>query len=1080
MPTATAQALVTASADGLRARVEGAAGAGADWTASREEAARRLRDWAERHDRLAGLDDADSELLEIGREMARWLDDSGWLSSWLRRPGARRLILQSPDVEHDLGRLLHDAPWELLTAPGAESGHLAGDPLRPLELARRLGAPEDPQQPVHGDLCLLFMAAAPQGETVLDFEAEESSILEATRSLHQLLLTVEESGSLAGLQQRLCASEGVAPDIVHLSCHGGVDDGGSPVLYLEDERGQRQAVPAARLAEVLSASPELRLVVLSACGTAAQTSDGEGRRSTLVTDLICSGVDQVLGWDGSVADRDATQFAAEFYKALTARQDVVAAAARARLRLHTEHAQEARCGRHWHMARVYLGPRGGQTLLAQGGQRRALRSAVGEEHFLDKARAAVPVATRSHFVGRRRAIQQVLGAFEDGQAALVHGMGNLGKSSLAARIAHDRLPQLACVVVFGRYDALEVWDRLLDACTPAERPPFRDRWRSRIAADERQLADALDDLLAGPLAARPVLLIIDDLERVLEEPRPDQPSVRVQAERRPMLAAVLRAFGRQQRSKLLLTSRYTFSLPGSGGRDLADDLVLVPLRAMDESDRRKQQRALLRDLPERQVARLDLALLQRAGELADGNPGLQALLSQPVLAGEAQAAGQAFAVIEHYLQHGVPPAAIQHELASGRAADERNAVLAFFRRMAFDTYRNALSSQQLRALQAGCLFASGLPLPLPALQAAAGAAGVRDAAAAVQRLLGLGLLDDHGPLADIAHAAVNPLARPLVDAIADDDARQWAAAALPALADAWIDGDTFRSPVAFAAEAWRLIERAGSPAPARLIDAATAVLARHRHEQGDRAQAILDQLVRPARQALAAQGHAPSRDFWSAVHDVANRAGDTGLRMASVAGLKNRATSPFERGSALLREAWAAQSSGDPDGADGCFAEAAELFRSAGADREVAIARGGQADILQARGQLDEALRIRLEEELPVYEKLGDVREKAVTHFQIASLRLDRNEQQTEEGFVAIFESLREAFDIAAQMRIPDGVSAVGPLYAQILAMGQAFAPALAVLAQVDEACAVLGDEAGRRRAADLRQRIEAMQGGQA
>ena len=103
-----------------------------------------------------------------------------------------------------------------------------------------------------------------------------------------------------------------------------------------------------------------------------------------------------------------------------------------------------------------------------------------------------------------------------------------------------------------------------------------------------------------------------------------------------------------------------------------------------------------------------------------------------------------------------------------------------------------------------------------------------------------------------------------------------------------------------------------------------------------------------------------------------------------------------------------------------------------------------------------------------------------MTHFQIASLRLDRNEQQTEEGFVAIFESLREAFDIAAQMRIPDGVSAVGPLYAQILAMGQAFAPALAVLAQVDEACAVLGDEAGRRRAADLRQRIEAMQGGQA
>jgi hypothetical protein len=143
------------------------------------------------------------------------------------------------------------------------------------------------------------------------------------------------------------------------------------------------------------------------------------------------------------------------------------------------------------------------------------------------------------------------------------------------------------------------------------------------------------------------------------------------------------------------------------------------------------------------------------------------------------------------------------------------------------------------------------------------------------------------------------------------------------------------------------------------------------------------------------------------------------------------------------------------------------------------VTQGQVADILQARGQLDEALRIRLEEQLPVYERLGDVRSKAVTHFQIASLRLARNEQQSEEGFLAIFESLHQAYDIAAQMRIPDGISAVGPLLAQFLARGQAFAPALQVLARVDEACAVLGDEAGRQWAADLRQQIEATQGGQ-
>jgi hypothetical protein len=50
------------------------------------------------------------------------------------------------------------------------------------------------------------------------------------------------------------------------------------------------------------------------------------------------------------------------------------------------------------------------------------------------------------------------------------------------------------------------------------------------------------------------------------------------------------------------------------------------------------------------------------------------------------------------------------------------------------------------------------------------------------------------------------------------------------------------------------------------------------------------------------------------------------------------------------------------------------------------VTRGQIADILQARGQLDEALRIRTEEQLPVYERLGDVRSAAVTRGKIADI----------------------------------------------------------------------------------------------
>ena len=50
------------------------------------------------------------------------------------------------------------------------------------------------------------------------------------------------------------------------------------------------------------------------------------------------------------------------------------------------------------------------------------------------------------------------------------------------------------------------------------------------------------------------------------------------------------------------------------------------------------------------------------------------------------------------------------------------------------------------------------------------------------------------------------------------------------------------------------------------------------------------------------------------------------------------------------------------------------------------VTMGKIADIYQARGQLDEALRIRSEEELPGYEKLGDIRSRAVTIAQIADI----------------------------------------------------------------------------------------------
>ena len=73
-------------------------------------------------------------------------------------------------------------------------------------------------------------------------------------------------------------------------------------------------------------------------------------------------------------------------------------------------------------------------MCAANGERRRSLARQREQAFLDPARQHVPVATRAEFVGRRRPIQAVLRAFRDGAGVLVHGMGALGKSSLAARV----------------------------------------------------------------------------------------------------------------------------------------------------------------------------------------------------------------------------------------------------------------------------------------------------------------------------------------------------------------------------------------------------------------------------------------------------------------------------------------------------------------------------------------------------------------------------------------------------------------------------------------------------------------------
>lgn len=133
------------------------------------------------------------------------------------------------------------------------------------------------------------------------------------------------------------------------------------------------------------------------------------------------------------------------------------------------------------------------------------------------------MASARTFVARRREAQAALGVFraDDAPGLLLLGMGNLGKSSLAARIANRR-SDLRCVVIYEHYHPLKVLDQVVAALPPGERKPVLDTWRDAVAADPAALAEALWALLNGLFYDRPILLIVDDLEQVLEAPAPGQ------------------------------------------------------------------------------------------------------------------------------------------------------------------------------------------------------------------------------------------------------------------------------------------------------------------------------------------------------------------------------------------------------------------------------------------------------------------------------------------------------------------------------------------------------------------------------
>ena len=201
-----------------------------------EETLSKLDEWNRQY-RGAVRSRDPSMLLGLGAGMFDWLDEAGWASGWTGAAGERVLEVAVDDVEHDAARGLLDLPWETLTRKG---DFLAADDVQPFVVFRSIGrhAEAEPTQPTYRDLTLMFMAAAPEGLTELNYEAEEVAILGATKRL-PVQVVVEESGCKDFLKDRL-AQDGPF-EVVHISCHGDVIKKRRPRPRARDTRRRSRA-----------------------------------------------------------------------------------------------------------------------------------------------------------------------------------------------------------------------------------------------------------------------------------------------------------------------------------------------------------------------------------------------------------------------------------------------------------------------------------------------------------------------------------------------------------------------------------------------------------------------------------------------------------------------------------------------------------------------------------------------------------------------------------------------------------------------------------------------------------------------
>lgn len=678
----------------------------------------------------------------------------------------------------------------------------------------------------------------------------------------------------------------------------------------------------------------------------------------------------------------------------------------------------------------------------------------GIKEFLGKKEKGLEVAGRHEFVGRRRQVQKCLKAFRDKNCTgiLIHGLGRQGKSSLAARIA-NRLPSHDVVLIYGGkgderfYKAVAVLEAFRGLTKEIETGKRITALIKEVEQDESLLDIALKELLEKYFsgkdeAHRPVLCIVDDLEKVLAPPEAQGKVYSVLPAYRPALLGLVAAFQETKSdSRLLLTGRYDFELTDASGKSLAEKLLRLPLPAMNETESEKQFQAKFSGQPAQDsAARFDVQELIRAGQ---GNPGLQNLLLS-LFAESPESYFNALEVMKAYLESGSLPA-------------EAQAVQAFLENLALDEIFGLLTSGERALLSLAALF--DIPVPESVFDDLK-ADFIKKDEDYKKRLTGFGILEQYEDFVHPKNTALqlNRIAEAKVQKPSDEEKKAYASRILNVLLKTWGKANE---------RAWmcdREILKFGLLAKnitALKLSAANAVLGMRENFLSKEAAGMAVQAVG----LLEVAGENVSLDLYHFASDVCEQTGK--VKQAKAYTLKAIDANPsedFDKASSYFRLGKLLSNEDNPDEALSALEQAKALFSKLHAERESVISMGDIARLKAGKGELEEAQRLH-EEQLEKFEKLGDVRSYAVTLWDLSQFLWD-NEQ-----FQEAFEYMVKAYQTSVALEDVNGISVVGERIGRLLVQAEneeAKAQGLEILCRSADAYQKLGQTEDERRVREV------------